>query len=415
MLLSHTKTKTTVRPALKWMQLLLILIVLQFFKIDLIGQDGKTLYEIYCKGNEGKVVNDYNVRKISQRGIKSERFFEQFYHDDICLSKLQVDNLAEWRNKKLMEFIQRHLNINNLNHDNSNGNKWYRNTNLSPLLSDENELYKNLVKRTGDISRFITLYEEEAYFDCNASTYNYRVVILTPKNPLMVFPEEIQSLIKKEIDSLFNEKIIQLKHQSHITIDIYNDIFIRLINNHEFIKRVKKIFLNSEAVSEDILEYFDPPTKSFFENIFGMEAQISPFGSGEYILSGDVSFLIEVFTKRFLRNIEYGRQYKIVSKGFADSRTIISNINYFDGANLALPKNNEEEIETASKNFKIIDNNIKLSIARGYSGADIINKILDEELVGEQRKNVKIFYSGGGAIPGPPHATYRRIDLIISY
>ena len=217
------------------------------------------------------------------------------------------------------------------------------------------------------------------------------------------------------IDRIYDEKIEVLSRTGRVTINIYSDVFHELLGNEEFKRQLRQQLSKDARDSLTVLDYHDPPTQDFFRNLLEGPTIIKSFGTGEYVLSGDMTYLLETFAHRFLQLRDIETNYRIVSKGFADIRPVKGEIIYDGWADLSL---NQDEIMRLSmgqprKGGGRISNNRMLSIARGYSGARIIHRILENQLVGEERETVRLYYSGGGEIGVAPLDAYRRIELVI--
>lgn len=369
-----------------------------------------------CKGNKTDIIDDANLEDLFSRGIDKSRYFEINDKRSISLDRIKKSELSRWRISALKDMISAHLDADKIEISNSSIlDRWYMNTNLIPLLTDEIELYNNLINKKGNISKFITLYNHRAYFDCINRTYNYNITFLIPSNSFMIFPEEMRGPIKELLNNLYDDKLKQLYDRKSITINLYFDIFLIMLNDKNFRHKIANIFDKSSSISPEILQYFDPSTQDFFSNILDNTIPISSFSTGEYNLSGDMIYLLEEFTKRFLKIRNNKFHYKIICEGFSDIRPIKNKISYYGNANLLLEKHTPKEFNiNRDNNSTTITNNLSLSIARAYNGTKIINKVLDSELIGEERKSVILFYSGGGEIGESPLAAYRRIELTIT-
>jgi hypothetical protein len=359
-----------------------------------------------CAGKTGKVEDSIETL---DRGFSKVLYFEEEYTESIALSELKVNEIEEWEGKALewrkmalTEMLERHL----------KSDRWYAHTNLKPLIR-RSDFYENLVNRRGDISRFVVLYAHEAYFDCGNKSYNYSITFLTPRNPLLVFPEEIRDPLEEIVDRLFAEKLGTLTTADAITINIYGDVFLEMLKDQDFKEKITRVFRRSKSISSEILSYFDPATQKFFDDLLEERVEISPFGIGQYYPPGDVLFLLEVFAKRFLILRNRLHHYEVVCKGFADSRQIHGGIPYQGGSNLELRRNQPERFKETNGGSRSIRNNLQLSIARGYAGAEAISKVFDSEIEGEERESVEVYYAGGGKIDGRPLDVYRKIELTI--
>jgi len=376
------------------------------------AQEPKTLYDLYCKDQvprKDKVTDD-NVKDPIIRGLNADLYIKsQPYHDQILLENLSLQTLDDWRREKFKEKLDEFLSAG------TNETSWSVD-NLRPLIDSESDLYNNLTERQGIISRFVVLYNHKAYVDCRAKTYNYEVSFWILKNSLMVFPEQVRRPIRAAVDSLLEPKFQRLRREPSISINLYNDLFRAILDDAVLRHKVGKA-LRDAGIDLEILQYFDPGTRSLFDGILGTKP-ISPFGSGKYTLTGDLFFLIETIVTRFLVLRDHGRRYKIVSKGFADANPIRPNPGYiqYDG-NADLGKKIDQEVlysESVQSHYDKITSNDQLSIARGCAGAEFIKRILTASLRGEELRSIEVYYAGGGVFPGTPQDIYRRIDITIS-
>lgn len=389
--------------------LICAVLVLVLFHDRPVNKDPLGAQTAFCKGNLTGKENDPNVTRLITRGIDKDRYFIEEPWRSIPLSQISIDKLSEWRMKAFKEMIEDHF-------KHAQNDRWYANIDFSPLFSNESGLHSDLINKKGFIAWVITIKEQEAYVDCQTQTYKYRLVFAIPRNSLMIFPEKIRSVITEHLSELYDEKLRQLASNNAIRINLYDDIFLEMFRNEKFKKAIMDEFKVLSINLSDVVEFIDVPLRDFFYNILNQRTIIKSFNRGEYKLSSDMTLFLDIFTNRFLKLRDRFRRYTITCEGYADSSPIKQAIPYGGKADITLESHRKEDFHDSNSllGSQYITHNLALSIARGFEGARVISNILDSKLIGEERRSIKVFYSGGDEIPGPPLSAYRKIELHIS-
>lgn len=403
---------------LRWIPLGLLLFVVGLVALPKLGAPPRTsggsppkatLFQYYCKDQTAAgEVDDQHVPSPNRQGLNPVNYVQSPpYTARELLSKLHFDTIDGWRETKIREKLNHYLDLQR--------GEWFGGGTLKPLLADK-DLYKNLTLQTGDASKFIILYDHRAYADCVAGTYNYIVSFWIPKNPLLVFPEDLRGLIETRIDAIVREKLGILGAERGGTAELNtHDVLARLFRD----RMLQKEFTNAITripYYETLLGLVDRSTRDFLERIRGSMPTVFPFRSGEYRLSGEMLYTLDAIVKTFLRTRDVTREYKIITRGYADSDPIKGYIRYDGDAEVRLEIGQIVPLSVSRRadHYDKLSSNLELSVARGYSGARLIDETIRGKIKNrEELRSIGIYYSGGGAIPGPATDSHRRIDVII--
>lgn len=379
-------------------------------------------YDSFCRGQgEKEVVKDSNLPPVNAVGLNPRNYDRsRWFQTTIQLRDVRPDALGRLREDYITTFADQHesemlANIGRtvvlrdaVKQLFAEPPVSWNPTDSLRLLAEHASLLSDLVYQAGDISRFVTVFEHEAFSNCRAGTYNYRVSFWMLKSPVLAYSEPVRREWERRIYGRIDPKLDTLaRGGGPVTINTKEDIFDRLYGDEVFRRRVAELLTPGDSA---VLRYGGAAARYLLESVLDPTTPVYPFASGSCEVPDDMAYAIELVVQRFKDLRRPGEDYRIISRGFADSDPINGPIACKSMADLTQPQYGAAPLGRTSGG-SIVDN-LDLSIARGFAAAQRIDEVLRSD-ESDQRAAVEVLYSGGGEVPGIVRDSHRRIDIVI--
>ena len=345
-------------------------------------------------------VRKHKLDAVDNRGLSSEMYYViKGSYEFTVYENINIDSLRSEAIAKLIrdEVIRK-----------QNKGRWYRYDDLDRLLENSKSLYNDLINRSGAVDGYFVLFDHTQRYDKKKEVYVYEPIIYIPKERYARYPESVRVPLNKCIDSMVGEELSKLDDEGEVVL-ILSGIEVTLDNFRINAEDKKKV--------NDILAYAPKNIRSFMDDIFSGQKgfSIKNFPNGKYEMEGNMLINLKGFVKSFLKIKQPGYKYDLTCVGYSDKRPVRNRIKYSDKGNLRLPQGVMEQYNIADNDYKDINNNLELSIARAYEGAKIIFDSLDNGLLGiAGRDGINIYYSGGGVYYSEDYSAARRIKVKIT-
>ena len=337
------------------------------------------------------------LAEIDNRGLSDERYY--VFERRFVFKVESGDDPNVFRDEALKKMI-----IENVIKGGKVG-RWYKEDNIEDLVLSVDNLYDALVKKRGAIDAYFVLFDHKDSYEEENNLYVYEPTIYVPKERYMRFPDEVRSPLKKYLDHLHLDELQKLNDQNEVVVVLTG---IKLNAGNFDLSPI-----NKEKVKE-ILLYVPDNIRIFIEKIIfdEKEIEIKNFKEAEYIMEGEMIQNLKTFVRNFLNSRPKGYEYDLICIGYSDKRLLNRNIKYYGSANLHLSKNEISMFKKDKKIIKQIKNNLHLSIARAYSGAEIIFKSVNDGVQGDVGgMGADVYYSGGGAVENDDLSAARHIKV----
>jgi hypothetical protein len=277
------------------------------------------------------------------------------------------------------------------------------------------ESFDDMVAQQGPLSQAVNLVEHQGFVDCKAATYNYSVSFWIRRDVRDLVPESVLQPVDDGYRRLL-ELLIRngIDRGQPIIINTNTDLVQQLASDPQLRERLQaRMHENADQV--DNLRTLAPDVWSFLQLLKGSTDSIFPFPTGEYRLSGEMSYALDLTVEQLLALRRRGDRYRVTVRGFSDARPVRTGITYDGGANLGIGAQEVQPFGARNGRAGVIRSNLELSIARGYSGAEQVARSFRERIESNEdfQRNIEVLYSGGGAVEGQVLDVNRRIDLII--
>ncbi|HEX2218012.1 MAG TPA: hypothetical protein VHG35_04365 [Gemmatimonadales bacterium] len=369
-------------------------------------------FTYYCRNEDGRatggIVRDSTLPSPNTSGLNPVDYVRSHpYPDAISLQELNMESRPEFWRRVYHDGLSAFLNERPVS--------W--NTSALAALAGADSAFDDMLAQRGSLAQAVNLVDHQAYVDCRAATYNYTVSFWIRRDIRDLIPENIREPVdegyRRLLDALIRDGI---DRREPIVINTHIDLVQELASDPALRDRLReRMSENPEQV--DGLKALLPDVWSFLQLLKGSTDSIFPFPTGEYRLSGEMSYALDLATEQLLRLRQPGDRYRITVRGFSDARPIRSGIAYSGGADLGLRPMEVRpfSLEGGRSGSGFIRSNLELSVARGHSGAEQIAQSLRERVTSseDRRRNFEVLYSGGGAVAGQVLDVNRRIDLVI--